>query len=37
METKLPDVMDWKILDELQRNARVPFGELAAKLGINGA
>ena len=26
--------MDWKILDELQDDARVPFGELARKLGI---
>jgi Lrp/AsnC family leucine-responsive transcriptional regulator len=34
MKTKLPDAADWKILEELQRDARVSFGELAAKLGI---
>ncbi|MDR1134322.1 MAG: Lrp/AsnC family transcriptional regulator [Synergistaceae bacterium] len=34
MENKLPDATDWRILEELQRNARTPFGELAAKLGV---
>ncbi|MDR3166012.1 MAG: Lrp/AsnC family transcriptional regulator [Synergistaceae bacterium] len=37
METKLPDATDWRILDELQHNARVHFGELADKLGIGEA
>ncbi|MDR1581204.1 MAG: Lrp/AsnC family transcriptional regulator [Synergistaceae bacterium] len=37
MEKKLPDATDWRILDELQRNARVPFGEMSAKLGVGEA
>jgi Lrp/AsnC family leucine-responsive transcriptional regulator len=34
MENKLPDATDWKILEELQRDARTHAGELAVKLGV---
>jgi Lrp/AsnC family leucine-responsive transcriptional regulator len=37
MENKLPDATDWRILEELQRDARAHFGELAVKLGIEEA
>ena len=37
MKTKLPDATDWRILEELQRDARTSFGELAAKLGAGEA
>jgi Lrp/AsnC family leucine-responsive transcriptional regulator len=37
MEAKLPDAMDWRILEELQNNARAHLGELADRLGIGEA
>jgi Lrp/AsnC family leucine-responsive transcriptional regulator len=34
MAGKLPDETDWRILEELQENARIPFSELAMRLDI---
>ena len=34
MKTELPDATDWRILEELQRDARAHFEELAGRLGI---
>jgi Lrp/AsnC family leucine-responsive transcriptional regulator len=34
MSGRLPDETDWRILDSLQENARVPFDELALKLNL---
>ena len=34
MKTELPDAKDWRILEELQRDARFSFGKLAVMLGI---
>jgi Lrp/AsnC family leucine-responsive transcriptional regulator len=34
MKTELPDATDWRILEELQRDARAHFEELADRLGI---
>jgi Lrp/AsnC family leucine-responsive transcriptional regulator len=37
MKTKLPDATDWRILEELQRDARTHARELAARLGVGEA
>jgi Lrp/AsnC family leucine-responsive transcriptional regulator len=34
MENKLPDATDWRILEELQSDARTRAGDLADRLGI---
>jgi Lrp/AsnC family leucine-responsive transcriptional regulator len=35
MSTRALDESDWKILSELQDDARVPIGEIARKIGIS--
>ncbi|NPV68791.1 MAG: Lrp/AsnC family transcriptional regulator [Anaerolineae bacterium] len=34
-KNRFPDSVDWQILSELQRNARVPFAELGRRVGLS--
>ncbi len=34
-KNRFPDSVDWQILSELQRNARLPFAELGRRVGLS--